>query len=60
MNEKCPRCGYEWNYKGRMKLRRTCPSCGYSYVKKTMKTLKSPIFTESDKLLKKGLMRGGK
>jgi DNA-directed RNA polymerase subunit RPC12/RpoP len=24
---KCPRCGYEWEYKGRLRLA-TCPSCG--------------------------------
>jgi DNA-directed RNA polymerase subunit RPC12/RpoP len=24
---KCPRCSYEWEYKGRL-LRANCPSCG--------------------------------
>jgi ssDNA-binding Zn-finger/Zn-ribbon topoisomerase 1 len=24
---RCPKCGYEWDYKGRLKLA-TCPNCG--------------------------------
>ena len=28
MKVKCPKCGYEWDYKGK-RDRATCPSCGY-------------------------------
>ena len=24
---KCPYCGYEWNYKGKLRRYATCPSC---------------------------------
>lgn len=30
MRVKCPRCGYEWEYKGR-RIRITCPNCGYTF-----------------------------
>lgn len=30
---KCKKCGYTWDYNGRL-LRRTCPSCGYNWVVK--------------------------
>ena len=28
MNIKCNKCGYSWEYKGKL-LRATCPSCGF-------------------------------
>ena len=28
---KCKRCGYTWNYNGKL-MRRTCPSCGYNWI----------------------------
>jgi len=27
MKLKCPKCGYEWDYKGRMTYYATCPNC---------------------------------
>jgi len=27
---KCPRCGYEWIYKGK-RMRAVCPNCGYTF-----------------------------
>jgi len=32
--ETCPRCGYTWDYNGKLPLRRTCPNCGYNWIKK--------------------------
>jgi len=32
MKEKCPRCGYTWNFKGKLRYRRTCPNCGYNWI----------------------------
>ena len=29
----CKKCGYVWNYNGRL-MRRTCPNCGYNWVVK--------------------------
>lgn len=34
MKETCPRCGYIWDYNGKLPLRRTCPNCGYNWIKK--------------------------
>jgi len=33
MKETCPRCGYKWNFNGKLKYRRTCPNCGYNWIK---------------------------
>jgi uncharacterized protein (DUF983 family) len=30
-NTKCPKCKYNWEFKGKLKHRRTCPSCGHSF-----------------------------
>ena len=30
---KCKRCGYAWNYNGKL-MRRTCPNCGYNWIVK--------------------------
>jgi len=27
----CKRCGYTWDYKGKL-MRRTCPNCGYNWI----------------------------
>lgn len=37
MRVKCPRCGYEWEYKGR-RIRITCPNCGYTFRIDSAKT----------------------
>ena len=32
-NTKCKKCGYEWQYKGKL-MKRTCPNCSYSWVER--------------------------
>lgn len=30
MRVKCPRCGYEWEYKGKL-ISATCPNCQHKF-----------------------------
>lgn len=34
---KCKKCGYEWNYKGKL-LQVTCPNCGYKTPRKKLES----------------------
>lgn len=36
----CKKCGYKWNYKGKL-MRRTCPNCGYNWIVKRGRPIKS-------------------
>jgi len=33
MKIKCPKCDYEWDYKGKSKYYLSCPRCRYGNIK---------------------------
>jgi len=46
----CKKCGYTWNYNGKL-MRRTCPNCGYNWIVKrgrpTGTQNKKPVFVDN-------------